>query len=90
MRQYLRLLILGLIFLPAALPAKKASTSINVIPYPQSVVTGKGYFKGAGANFNCDPEIDNESVRLIREFAERIKFVTGRTNSFASPVGMIA
>ena len=89
MRQYLRLLILGLIFLPAALPAKKASTSINVIPYPQSVVTGKGSFKGAGANFNCDPEIDNESVRLIREFAERIKFVTGRTNSFASPVGLV-
>ena len=44
MRQYLRLLILGLILLPAALPAKKASTSINVIPYPQSVVTGKGSF----------------------------------------------
>jgi len=74
--------------MPATLCAKKAEVVINVVPYPQSVEIGKGFFKGAGANFNCDQAIDEESVRIIRGLAERMTFVSGRTNSFASPIGL--
>ena len=73
---------------PSMMSAKKASAVINVIPYPQSVEIGKGTFKGAGANFNCDQAIDAESIKLIRDFADKLTFVSGRTNSFASPIGL--
>ena len=68
--------------------AKKPSTEINVIPYPQSVEVGKGVFKGAGANFNCDQNIDADCVTLIRDFADQLTYVSGRVNSFALPVGL--
>ena len=74
--------------IPMTLAAKKTETVINVIPYPQSVEIGKGSFKGAGANFNCDQSIDSRSVAIIREFAEAMTYVSGRTNSFASPLGL--
>ena len=88
MKHLSRLLTLAVILIPAVLSAKKAETVINVIPYPQSVEIGKGVFKGTGANFNCDQAIDAESIKLIRDFADKITFVSGRTNSFASPVGL--
>ena len=84
----MRLLACVLTLIPLVMCAKKTETVINVVPYPQSVEIGKGAFKGAGANFNCDQAIDAESARLIRDFADRITFVSGRTNSFASPVGL--
>ena len=84
----MRLLACVLTLIPMVMCAKKTETVINVVPYPQSVEIGKGAFKGAGANFNCDQAIDAESARLIRDFADRITFVSGRTNSFASPVGL--
>nr|MCR5132748.1 beta-N-acetylhexosaminidase [Bacteroidales bacterium] len=61
---------------------------INVIPYPQSVEIGKGSFKASGANFNCDLNIDVKSQKAIKEFADKITFVSGRTCSFAVPVGL--
>ena len=88
MRHLHRILVVALALIPGALSAKKADTAINVIPYPQSVEIGKGTFKGAGANFNCDQAIDAQSARMIRDFADKITFVCGKTNSFASPVGL--
>ncbi len=88
MRQFFRLIVLACLLVPATLAAKKTETVINVIPYPQSVEIGKGTFKAAGANFNCDQAIDAKSLNLIREFASRMTFVCGRTNSFATPVGL--
>ena len=88
MKHLSRLLTLALVLTPAVLSAKKAETAINVIPYPQSVEIGKGVFNGTGANFNCDQAIDAESVKLIRDFADKITYISGRTNSFASPVGL--
>ena len=84
----MRLLACVVALMPMVMCAKKTETVINVVPYPQSVEMGKGAFKGAGANFNCDQAIDTESARLIRDFADRITYVSGRTNSFASPVGL--
>ena len=88
MRHFPLALAIALALIPSAVSAKKTETVINVIPYPQSVEIGKGAFKGAGANFNCDQAIDAESARLIRGFADRITYVSGRTNSFATPVGL--
>lgn len=68
--------------------AKESETTINVIPYPQSVEVGKGTFKGAGANFNCDQAIDAKSQEIIKEFADKITFVSGRICSYATPVGL--
>ena len=68
----MRLLACVLTLIPMVMCAKKTETVINVVPYPQSVEIGKGAFKGAGANFNCDQAIDAESARLIRDFADRI------------------
>jgi hexosaminidase len=88
MRHLSRILAVALVLIPGALSAKKVETVINVIPYPQSVTIGKGVFKGAGANFNCDPAIDAQSARIIRDFADKITFVSGRTNSVATPIGL--
>ena len=88
MKHLNRLLAIAVALIPTLMCAKKAGTVINVIPYPQSVEIGKGAFKGAGANFNCDPAIESNCVKLIRDFADKMTFISGRTNSFASPIGL--
>lgn len=74
--------------IPCSLTAKKTETVINVIPYPQSVEVGKGSFKGAGANFNCDQSIEAKTQEIIKELADRITLVSGRICSYATPVGL--
>ena len=88
MKTIIRICALISVLIPSVLSAKKTETVINVIPYPQSVEITKGSFKGAGANFNCDQAIDAKSLNIIREFASRLTFVSGRTNSFATPIGL--
>lgn len=74
--------------IPASMSAKKVESKINIIPYPQSVQMEKGSFKAAGAIFNCDPAIDSKTQNKIKELADRITFISGRTCSFASPKGV--
>ena len=88
MKRLFTLISLACLLLPATLSAKKQVTVINVIPYPQSVEIGKGSFKAYGANFNCDQNIDAKSLKAIKEFADKITFISGRTCSFAVPVGL--
>ena len=88
MKRILSVIAIALFALPCSLAAKKTETVINVIPYPQSVEIGKGSFKGAGANFNCDQAIAPESQELIKELADRITLVSGRVCSYATPVGL--
>jgi len=76
------------LFLPLSLRAKNEEVKINVIPYPQSVTMDNGTFKSAGANFNCDQAIGVESQRVIKELADKITLLSGRTCSFATPVGL--
>ena len=77
-----------LLFAPFHMKAKEAETTINVIPYPQSVEIGKGTFKGAGANFNCDQSIDAKSQTIIKELADKMTFISGRISSYATPLGL--
>ena len=88
MKRLFTLISLACLLLPATLSAKKQVTVINVIPYPQSVEIEKGSFKAAGANFNCDQNIDAKSQKAIKEFADKITFISGRTCSFAVPLGL--
>ena len=88
MKKVIYIIALVLIFASCSMKAKEAETTINVIPYPQSVEVGKGAFKGAGANFNCDQAIDMKTQELIKEFADRITLVSGRICSYAAPVGL--
>ncbi len=66
----------------------KEVTSVNVIPYPQSVEMQKGAFKARGAQFNCDPSVDAASQRAIRGFAIQLSKICGKTSSFATPIGI--
>ena len=84
---FLSMAIISL-FLPLSLRAKNEEVKINVIPYPQSVTMDNGTFKSAGANFNCDQAIGVESQRVIKELADKITLLSGRTCSFATPVGL--
>ena len=88
MRKIASIITLALLFASGAMNAKKTETVINVIPYPQSVEVGKGTFKGAGANFNCDQSIDAGAQNAIKEFADRLSLVSGRVSSYATPVGL--
>ena len=88
MKKIINVIALALLFASCSMKAKEAETTVNVIPYPQSIEVGKGTFKGAGANFNCDQEIDDKSQSLIKEFADKITFVSGRICSYATPVGL--
>ena len=88
MKRIFNLIAFALLLMPCSMKAKEAETSINVIPYPQSVEVVKGTFKGAGANFNCDQSVDPKSQALIKELADRMTFVSGRISSYATPVGL--
>jgi len=87
MHRVTKIIITALLLVPCMAFAKKAEVKVNVIPYPQTVLVDKGQFKAAGANFNCDPAVDAKTQTLIRTFADRITFICGRTNSFASTIG---
>lgn len=88
MKKVINIIALALLFASCSMKAKESETTISVIPYPQSVEVGKGTFKGAGANFNCDQAIDAKSQVIIKEFADKITFVSGRICSYATPVGL--
>lgn len=88
MKKVINIIALALLFASCSMKAKESETTINVIPYPQSVEVGKGTFKGAGANFNCDQAIDAKSQEIIKELADKITFVSGRICSYATPMGL--
>lgn len=88
MKKVISIIALALLFASSSARTKEVATTVNVIPYPQSVEVEKGAFKGAGANFNCDPAIDAKSQEIIKEFAGRLSLVSGRISSYATPVGL--
>lgn len=88
MKKVINIIALALLFVSCSMKAKESETTINVIPYPQSVEVGKGTFKGAGSNFNCDQAVDAKSQVIIKELADKITYVSGRICSYATPVGL--
>ena len=77
MKLFRTLILTILIALPAAAGAKDGPERLDVIPHPNSVEYGKGHFKAAGAIFNCETGIDERSLAAIRDFAEKMTYVSG-------------
>lgn len=90
MKSFFRALAILSLLIPSAAMAKTEEVKISVIPQPQSVTIGKGSFKAAGAQFNCDPAIDAGTQAIIRELADKITYISGKICSYAAPVGMAA
>lgn len=67
----------------AAKPAE-----IRIVPAPESLETGKGTLNLRGISINCDPALDSPSIRAVRQFADRLSLVSGRTSSVATPIGL--
>ena len=68
--------------------AKSDVAAISVVPYPQNVDIQKGAFKIKGSAVNCDPAMDELSREAVAKFAVQLSKVTGRTCSYAAPVGI--
>ena len=89
MKLFRTLILTILIALPAAAGAKDGPERLDVIPHPNSVEYGKGHFKAAGAIFNCETGIDERSLAAIRDFAEKMTYVSGYTSTVAVPGGSL-
>ena len=53
---------------------------IHLIPQPESLETGKGTFKAAGAAVSYDRTLDTSSVNLIQNFAAKLTRLTGKVS----------
>ena len=72
----------SLLFLTAALviacaPQPRQAGVLNVIPYPNDVVTGEGQFNVAGASVAYDANLDQATANIINAFAAQLSKVTG-------------
>ena len=68
--------------------AKKTEPTIEIIPQPQSITLGKGFFKVKGANFNYDSTIDKTTVESIARLADEIYASNGKVSSVAVATGV--
>ena len=60
----------------------------QIVPAPQSMEMTKGTLRVKGININCDLSMDEQSQHAVRQFADRLSLVSGRTSSVASPLGL--
>lgn len=63
------------------LNAKDPEGKLNIIPYPQSVETGKGTLKISGMPFYCDPSMDSISRANVSAFASKLSLVSGKIST---------
>mgnify|MGYP003291640281 CR=1 FL=1 len=68
--------------------AKTGASAISIVPYPQSIDVQKGAFKIKGPAVNCDPAMDEHSRDAVAKFAVQLTKVTGRTCTYAAPIGI--
>ena len=82
-----RIILAVALLLPVcALAAKVAAPQI--VPAPQKLELTKGTLRLKGISINCDPAMDAQSIRAVRQFADHISLASGKTSSVASPVGL--
>ena len=65
--------------LASCCPADK--TTINVVPYPNSVEMKCGSFAAAGAEFKCDPAMDEASKAVVETFAQQLSYASGKQST---------
>ncbi len=67
------------VILTACCPTDK--TKIDVVPYPNSVEMKCGNFAAAGAEFKCDPAMDEASKAVVEAFAQQLSLVSGKPST---------
>ena len=80
------LMIIALLSPLCGLAAK--TTVPEIVPAPQKLELTKGTFNFKGVSINCDPAMDKQAVRAVRQLAERLTLVSGKISSVASPIGL--
>ncbi len=80
------LLIVALLGSICAWGAKPTVPSI--VPAPAKLEMTKGTFNMKGVVVNCDPSIDHQALKAIRQLADRLTLVSGKLTEVASPVGL--
>lgn len=71
-------LILSAIAVILASCCQTDKTRIDVIPYPNDVDIRCGSFAAAGAEFKCDPAMDEASKAVVEAFAQQLSLVSGK------------
>ncbi len=61
----------------------------EIVPAPQKIEMAKGSFKVKGVSINCDPTFDAATLKLVRQFADKLSLVSGRMSDVASPIGLV-
>ncbi|MBP5381980.1 MAG: hypothetical protein J6Y45_01375, partial [Bacteroidales bacterium] len=84
MKRYL--VFLSLFLSSACLTAKTVAP--DIMPAPRSLEMAKGNFKMKGVSINCDPSLEARTLKAVRQFADRLTLVSGKTVSVASPIGL--
>ena len=82
-----RILLALCLMLPLTVQAAKVAEP-QIVPAPQKLEKAKGTLRLKGININCDPAMDAQSLKAVRQFADRLSLVSGKTSSVASPVGL--
>ncbi|MBO4567306.1 MAG: beta-N-acetylhexosaminidase [Bacteroidales bacterium] len=82
-----RLILTLAVLLPVSCFAAKVAEP-QIVPAPQSIQMTKGTLRLKGISINCDPNMDAQSQRAVRQFADRLSLVCDKTSSVASPVGL--
>ena len=80
------LLMIALLSPLCALSAKTETPSI--VPAPQKLELTKGSFNMKGVAINCDPAMDHNALRAVRQLADRLTLVSGKLSEVASPIGL--
>ncbi len=80
------LVLISVLMSSAGLTAK--TTAPDIMPAPSKLEMAKGCFKMKGVSINCDPALEAATLKAVRQFADRLTLVSGKTVSVASPIGI--
>jgi len=81
-----RIVLLIALILPLSLAAKVEVPEI--VPAPSKLEMGKGTFNMKGVSVNCDPAMDQQAIRAVRQLADRLTLISGKLTDVASPIGL--
>ncbi len=81
-----RIILLISLLIPVCLAAKVETP--DIVPAPLKLEMGKGSFNMKGVCINCDPNMDHQAVKAVRQLADRLTLVSGRLIEVACPIGL--
>lgn len=60
----------------------------DIVPAPREITMARGRLRIKGININADTALDTMSLKAVRQFADRLSLVSGKTSSVATPIGL--